>query len=81
MFCLGNGFDSILIDVNYNNYRFGFRYNNTDIIMDGGSDGDYLARTYQWQHVALVRQSGVYKMYIDGRLITATLQTVMVVLI
>ena len=72
LFCLGNGFDSILIDVNYNNFRFEFRYNNTDIVMDGGSGGDYLARTYQWQHVALVRQSGTWKMYLDGRMIAST---------
>ena len=72
LWCLGNQFDSILIDVNYNNYRFEFRYNNTTVVMDGGSDGDYLARTYQWQHVALVRQSGTWKMYVDGRMIASS---------
>ena len=72
LFCLGNGFDSILIDVNYNTYRFEFRYNNTDVVMDGGSDGDYLAKTYQWQHVALVRQSGTWKIYLDGRMIASS---------
>ena len=73
LWCLGNGIgDSILIDINYNNNRFEFRYNNTAVILDGGSDANSIAQTYVWQHVAMVRQSGTWKMYVDGRMIAST---------
>ena len=65
LWCLGNGItDSILIDVNYNNNKYEFRYNNTTLILTS----DVEAPTNSWQHVAMVRQSGVYKMYVNGRL-------------
>ena len=69
LWCLGNGIsDSILIDVNTSN-QFEFRYNNNTVVLQSNTN---VAQTYVWQHVAMVRQSGVYKMYVDGRMVAST---------